>query len=151
MPSLQPQSVYKRWFVHKNTGSSVERKPMLLTNHTNGTLCSSCMFGHRWNHLSYKKINTISFLICPQCPFLDPLINDCIRGCPETTITCPSMLYYPLTWSGWSMFPAERWDKLVSGTACFRYTTSVCIVRAGTIQWQPNWLSCLVSRYVAAL
>lgn len=34
-----------------------------------------------------KKINTISISILPQCPFRDPLINDCVSGWPETALS----------------------------------------------------------------
>jgi len=139
--------LYKRWFVNKRRLKWGKKVSASQKSHSRNSL----FFVYVWPPVilfipQNKKIYIILILICPQCPFRDPSINYGIRGRPETKVTCPSMLYYPLPWSGWSMYPAESWDKLVSGTACFGYTTSVCIVRAGTIQWQPNWLSCLVSR-----
>lgn len=146
---LQSQSVYKCWFVNKRRLKWGKKVSASQRSHSRNCLFVVCLATgdtiYRTKQQK-KKINIKSILICSQCPFWDSLINDCIEGCPETTVTCPSVLYYPLTWSGWSMYHAESWDKLVSGTACVGYTTSVRIVRAGTIQWQPNWLSCLVSR-----
>jgi hypothetical protein len=53
----------------------------------------------------------------------DPLINDYIWGWLETTITRPSVLYYPVTWPVWSIWPAVL-EQLVSGTVCCGYATS---------------------------
>lgn len=79
-------------------------------------------------------------------PFWDQLINDCIWEWLEATITHPSVLYHPVTWLGWSMCPAERRNKLVSGTACFKYTTSTCRNCAPAVmQWHPDWLIVLFS------